>query len=68
MAHKRRVEEEEDRKAGQLDLDLRIKTREEEEAKEREEKRRKRNEKRRKSGKDDVKQEDVWEGRLGIIS
>ncbi|EEQ27490.1 U4/U6.U5 snRNP associated protein [Microsporum canis] len=68
LAHKRRVEEEEDRKAGQLDLDLRIKTREEEEAKEREEKRRKRNEKRRKSGKDDVKQEDVWEGRLGIIS
>lgn len=66
LAHKRRAEEEEEKRATELDLDERIKTREEEEAKEREEKRRKRNEKRRKTG--EVKQEDVWEGRLGIIS
>ncbi|PGH07130.1 U4/U6.U5 tri-snRNP component SNU23 [Blastomyces parvus] len=65
LSHKKRVQEEEERKAGQLDLGERLKTREEEEAKEREERRRKRNEKRRKGG---VKQEDSWEGRLGIIS
>ncbi|EEQ84184.1 hypothetical protein RJZ56_000501 [Blastomyces dermatitidis] len=65
LSHKRRVQEEEERKAGQLDLGERLKTREEEEAREREERRRKRNEKRRKGG---VKQEDSWEGRLGIIS
>ncbi|KAL2374847.1 C2H2 finger domain-containing protein [Blastomyces gilchristii SLH14081] len=65
LSHKRRVQEEEERKAGQLDLGERLKTREEEEAREREEQRRKRNEKRRKGG---VKQEDSWEGRLGIIS
>ncbi|EEH20159.2 hypothetical protein PABG_02418 [Paracoccidioides brasiliensis Pb03] len=65
LSHKKRMVEEEERKAGQLDLGERLKTREEEEAREREEKRRKRNEKRRKRG---VKQEDSWEGRLGIIS
>ncbi|KLJ09340.1 hypothetical protein EMPG_15203 [Blastomyces silverae] len=65
LSHKRRVQEEEERKVGQLDLGERLKTREEEEAREREERRRKRNEKRRKGG---VKQEDSWEGRLGIIS
>ncbi|OJD24717.1 hypothetical protein ACJ73_03912 [Blastomyces percursus] len=65
LSHKRRVQDEEERKAGQLDLGERLKTREEEEAREREERRRKRNEKRRKGG---VKQEDSWEGRLGIIS
>ncbi|ODH49499.1 hypothetical protein GX48_04441 [Paracoccidioides brasiliensis] len=65
LSHKKRMVKEEERKAGQLDLGERLKTREEEEAREREEKRRKRNEKRRKRG---VKQEDSWEGRLGIIS
>ncbi|WEW54896.1 hypothetical protein PRK78_000323 [Emydomyces testavorans] len=71
LAYKRRMEAEEERKAGELDLDQRLKTREEEEAKEREERRRKRNEKRRKTGKDGengIKQEDSWEGRLGVIS
>ncbi|PGH09211.1 hypothetical protein AJ79_05740 [Helicocarpus griseus UAMH5409] len=71
LAHKKRVEEEGERKAGQLDLGERLRTREEEEAKEREEKRRKRNEKRRKGGKEGewrIKQEDSWEGRLGIIA
>ncbi|OJD18950.1 hypothetical protein AJ78_01062 [Emergomyces pasteurianus Ep9510] len=65
LSHKKRMLQEEERKAGQLDLGERLKTREEEEAKEREERRRKRNEKRRKGG---IKQEDSWEGRLGIIS
>ncbi|QSS60153.1 hypothetical protein I7I51_04950 [Histoplasma capsulatum] len=65
LSHKKRMQEEEDRKAGQLDLGERLRTREEEEAREREERRRKRNEKRRKGG---VKQENSWEGRLGIIS
>jgi U4/U6.U5 tri-snRNP component SNU23 len=64
LAHRKRVRDEEERKAWQLDLGVRLKEREEQDAKEREEKRRKRNEKRRK-----VKQEDdSWEGRLGIIS
>jgi U4/U6.U5 tri-snRNP component SNU23 len=64
LAHRKRVRDEEERKAWQLDLGERLKEREEQDAKEREEKRRKRNEKRRK-----VKQEDdSWEGRLGIIS
>ncbi|KAL1960834.1 hypothetical protein VTO42DRAFT_5817 [Malbranchea cinnamomea] len=71
LAHKKRMEEEEERRAGELDLAARLKMREEEEMREREEKRRKRNEKRRKSGKDGdnvIKNEDTWEGRLGIIS
>jgi U4/U6.U5 tri-snRNP component SNU23 len=70
LAHKKREQEEEERKAGQMDLEERLKTREEEEAKEREERRRKRNEKRRRTGKGEegeVKREDYWEGRLGII-
>lgn len=67
LSHRKRVREEEERRAWQLDLGERLREREEIEAKEREEKRRKRNEKRRK-GKDDVKQEDSWEGRLGIIA
>jgi len=70
LAHKKREQEEEERQAGQMDLGERLKTREEEEAKEREERRRKRNEKRRKTGKDgesEIKREDEWEGRLGII-
>ncbi|KAI1931806.1 hypothetical protein LOZ66_004163 [Ophidiomyces ophidiicola] len=71
LAHKRRMDTEEEKRAAELDLGQRLRTREEEEAKEREEKRRKRNEKRRKTGKDGdngIKQEDSWEGRLGIIS
>lgn len=70
LAHKKKQEEEEERKAGELDLSARLKMREEEEIKEREEKRRKRNEKRRKGkgGDSGIKQEDSWEGRLGIIS
>ncbi|PGG95939.1 hypothetical protein AJ80_09890 [Polytolypa hystricis UAMH7299] len=71
LAYQRRMREEEDRKAGQIDLKERLKTREEEEVREREERRRRRNEKRRKTGKDGekgIKQEDDWEGRLGIIS
>ncbi|EER26677.1 hypothetical protein D8B26_002925 [Coccidioides posadasii str. Silveira] len=71
LSHKRRMEAEEERKAGELDLNQRLKTREEEEEREREERRRKRNEKRRKTGKNGengIKQEDSWEGRLGIIS
>ncbi|KAJ9199309.1 hypothetical protein DTO166G4_9125 [Paecilomyces variotii] len=70
LAHQKRVKEEEQRKAWQLDLGARLKEREEEEAREREEKRRKRNEKRRKAkeGEDGIKQEDGWEGRLGIIA
>ncbi|RAL05352.1 U4/U6-U5 snRNP complex subunit SNU23 [Aspergillus ibericus CBS 121593] len=68
LAHRKRVQEEEERRAWQLDLGERLKEREEQDAKEREEKRRKRNEKRRKGG-DGIKQEeDSWEGRLGIIA
>lgn len=62
----KRRREEEDKKAEVIDLGARLKTREEEDAKEREEKRRKRNEKRRKGN--GVKQEDEWEGRLGVIT
>lgn len=64
LVERKRQREEEDRKAGEIDLGARLKSREEEEARDREEKRRKRNEKRRKG----VKKEDEWEGRLGIIS
>lgn len=68
LAHKKRVNEEGERKAWQLDLGERLREREELDAKEREERRRKRNEKRRKGGGDGVKQEDSWEGRLGVIA
>ncbi|KAH8432424.1 U4/U6-U5 snRNP complex subunit SNU23 [Aspergillus melleus] len=69
LAYQKRVREEEERRAWQLDLGVRLKEREEQDAKEREEKRRKRNEKRRKGGENGVKQEDDgWEGRLGIIA
>ncbi|EEP82322.1 hypothetical protein UREG_07187 [Uncinocarpus reesii 1704] len=71
LSHKRRMDAEEEKKAGELDLNQRLKTREEEEEKEREERRRKRNEKRRKNGKEGqngIKQEDSWEGRLGVIA
>lgn len=63
LAHKKREKEEEDRKAFNLDLGARLRDREEQDAKEREERRAKRREKRRA-----VKQEDDWEGRLGIIA
>ena len=66
LSHRKRVREEEEKKAWQLDLGQRLREREEVDAKEREEKRKKRNEKRRKGG---IKQEDEsWEGRLGIIA
>lgn len=69
LAHQKRRREEEDRKAWQLDLGIRLKEREEAEAREREEKRQKRREKRQHRGAEDgIKQEDSWEGRLGIIS
>lgn len=69
LAHRKRVREDEEKRAWQLDLGQRLREREEVEAKEREEKRRKRNEKRRKGGQDGIKQEEEsWEGRLGIIA
>lgn len=72
LAYRKRAQEEEDQKISQLDLGERLRTREEEEARERDEKRRKRNEKRRKGGKDGAdgvkREEDSWEGRLGVIS
>jgi len=69
LAHRRRVQEEEDRQAGQLDLAARWKDRQEQDDREREERRRKRNEKRRKGGAHGVKsEEESWEGRLGIIA
>lgn len=64
----KREREEQDKRDTEIDIGARIKQAEEVEAAEREEKRRKRNEKRRKGGKDGVKQEDEWEGRLGIIT
>jgi U4/U6.U5 tri-snRNP component SNU23 len=70
LAHRKRMREEEEKKVWQLDLGARLKEREEQETREREERRRKRNEKRRRGNADDtgVKQEESWEGRLGIIS
>ncbi|KAK5084816.1 hypothetical protein LTR05_005895 [Lithohypha guttulata] len=62
---RKRQREEEERKLGELDIGARIQKAEEVEMAERDEKRRKRNEKRRKGG---IKQEDDWEGRLGVIA
>lgn len=62
---KKRQRAEEERKLGELDINARIRQAEDVEAAERDEKRRKRNEKRRKGG---IKQEDEWEGRLGVIT
>ena len=61
---------EEEAKLGEIDVEARIKTAQDAEEREREERRRKRNEKRRKRNDSDdaVKQEDDWEGRLGIIA
>ncbi len=64
---RKRQQEEEDKRLGEVDIQARIKKAEEVEEAEREEKRRKRNEKRRKGG-DGIKKEDQWEGRLGIIA
>lgn len=61
---RKRHREDEERKLAELDIKARIQSAEDRDAAEREEKRRKRNEKRRKGG---VKQEDEWEGRLGVI-
>lgn len=65
LAHKKRQEEEEERKAWNLDVGARLKDREEQEAREREERRRKRREKRQAMKKEE---NEGWEGRLGIIS
>jgi U4/U6.U5 tri-snRNP component SNU23 len=66
---RKRAQEEEDRRLGEVDIHARIQKAEEIDAAEREEKRRKRNEKRRKgNGENGIKREDEWEGRLGIIA
>lgn len=65
LAHKKRQEEEEERKAWNLDVGARLNDREEQEAREREERRRKRREKRQAMKKEE---NEGWEGRLGIIS
>lgn len=66
---RKRQQEEDEKQMAEVDIKERIKKAEEIDEKEREEKRRKRNEKR-KAAKADrgIKQEDEWEGRLGIIS
>ena len=67
---KKREREEEERRIGEINVEARIKTAQELDEQEREERRRKRNEKRRKTNDadDGIKQEEEWEGRLGIIS
>jgi U4/U6.U5 tri-snRNP component SNU23 len=67
LKEKRDREEEEKKREAEVDLEQRLKTRQELEDNERAEKRRKRNDKRRKGG-ESAQKEDVWEGRLGIIS
>lgn len=64
----KRDREEQAKMDAEIDVKARIKRAEDVDAAEREEKRRKRNEKRRKAGKDGIKQEDDWEGRLGVIT
>ena len=66
LKQRKREAEEEERMAAELNVGERIRAAEEVDAKEREEKRRKRNEKRRAAG--GVKQEDEFQGRLGIIA
>lgn len=69
LKQRKREREEEEKRMGEVDLNARLKKADEVEQKEREERRRKRNEKRRKgTGANGVKQEDEFEGRLGIIS
>ena len=67
---RKREREEEEKSMGEVNVDARIKTAQEVDEQEREERRRKRNEKRRKTNgaANGVKQEDEWEGRLGIIA
>lgn len=64
LKQKKRARAEEEKKLAELDINERIKKAEDVERSEREEKRRMRNEKRRKGG---VKEEDEWDGRLGVI-
>lgn len=64
----KRAREEQEKADNEIDIQARIKNAEDAETVEREEKRRKRNEKRRRGGNDGIKQEDEWEGRLGIIA
>ncbi|KAL2436441.1 hypothetical protein ABEF95_010085 [Exophiala dermatitidis] len=65
---RKRQQEEEEKRLGEVDIQARIKKAEELDAAEREEKRRKRNERRRKGGGENgIKKEDEWESRLGII-
>jgi U4/U6.U5 tri-snRNP component SNU23 len=69
LKQRKREREEEDHRMGEIDLDARLRKAEQVEDKEREERRRKRNEKRRKNSANGIKkEEDEWEGRLGIIS
>lgn len=69
LKQRKREREVEDNRMGEVDLDARLKKAEQVEDEEREERRRKRNEKRRKGGATGIKkEEDEWEGRLGIIS
>lgn len=69
LKQRKRHQEEEDKKMGEVDIQARIKKAEEIDEAEREERRRKRNEKRRKGGAENgIKQESEWEGRLGIIT
>jgi len=69
LVRRREEVEGEEKKMRELDLGERLKGREDDEMREREEKRAKRNEKRRKGADGKVKQEeDMWQGRLGIIS
>jgi U4/U6.U5 tri-snRNP component SNU23 len=69
LKQRKRGQEEEDQRMGEIDLDARLKKTGDIEDREREERRRKRNEKRRKGASGAVKkEEDEWEGRLGIIS
>ena len=65
LKEKKWQREEEEKKLGELDINARIKRAEDVDAAEREAKRQARNLKRRKGG---VKQEEEWEGRLGVIT
>lgn len=64
LKQRKQMREEEERKLAELDINERIRKAEDVDRSEREEKRRRRNEKRRRGG---VKEEDEWNGRLGVI-
>jgi U4/U6.U5 tri-snRNP component SNU23 len=68
LKQRKREQQEEEARLGEIDIGARLKKAEEIEAAEREEKRRKRNEKRRKGGESGIKKEEWTEERLGIIS